>query len=62
MIAMSGPATQLRDRARVQLSPGCDFAQHTGVGTNSFARLNFATTAEVLEKILKRIGTALPAA
>lgn len=53
------PAAQLLERCRVQLSPGADFAQHSDVDTSSFARLNFATTPALLERILARISDAL---
>lgn len=49
------PAAFLLERARVALSPGPEFGE-TGAG---FARLNFATSPEVLEQILDRIGRAL---
>jgi len=42
-------------RAGVRLSPGPDF----GPGGEGFVRLNFATSAQVLEEILTRIATAL---
>ncbi|MGW0163055.1 MalY/PatB family protein [Mycobacterium sp. NPDC003323] len=53
------PAAAIVDRGRVQLSPGRDFAQHTALDTSRFARLNFATSPEVLEAILNRTDTAL---
>jgi len=43
-------------RAGVRLSPGADF----GPGGEGFVRLNVATSAEVLEEILRRMGSALP--
>ncbi len=43
----------------MKLSAGADFGQHTDVDTASFARLNFATTPDVLEEILARTGTTL---
>ncbi|MDF2822667.1 MAG: aminotransferase, class, partial [Mycobacterium sp.] len=49
------PAGELLRSARVQLSPGADFAQHTAIDTSSFARLNFATTPAMLDEILDRI-------
>ncbi|WP_246243648.1 aminotransferase class I/II-fold pyridoxal phosphate-dependent enzyme [Mycolicibacterium murale] len=52
------PAAHLL-RGGVQLSPGADFSQHTDVDTASFARLNFATTPDVLEQILERIDRCL---
>ncbi len=53
------PAARILERGRVQLSPGADFSQYTDVDTANFARLNFATTPDVLEEILARIGAAL---
>ena len=45
------PAKLLLDEARVALSNGPDFGEH-GLG---FARLNFATTAGILDAVLDRI-------
>lgn len=45
------PAHALRKKGRVALSTGQDF----GLAGGSFARLNFATTQEILEEILDRI-------
>lgn len=53
------PAARILERGRVQLSAGADFSQHTDVNTASFARLNFATTPDVLEEILARADIAL---
>lgn len=53
------PATQILERGRVQLSAGAEFSQHTDVDTANFARLNFATTPDVLEEVLHRTGAAL---
>jgi cystathionine beta-lyase len=53
------PAARILERSRVQLSPGTDFSEHTDVNTTSFARLNFATTPDVLEEILARTDIAL---
>ncbi|WP_198730501.1 beta C-S lyase family protein [Mycolicibacterium baixiangningiae] len=53
------PAARILERGRVKLSAGADFGQHTDVDTASFARLNFATTPDVLEEILARTGTTL---
>lgn len=53
------PAAAILDLGRVQLSPGPDFSQHTAIDTRSFARVNFATTPELLEEILARIDTAM---
>ncbi len=43
------------DKARVALSPGGDFSSYT----DNFARLNFATSPEILEEILSRMAGAL---
>lgn len=53
------PAAQILARGRVQLSAGAEFSQYTDVDTAGFARLNFATTPDVLEEILTRTGAAL---
>ena len=53
-----GPALLLRERARVALSAGPDFGE-LGAG---FARLNFATSRELLDEIVDRIAGALRAA
>jgi bifunctional pyridoxal-dependent enzyme with beta-cystathionase and maltose regulon repressor activities len=47
-------AAYLRRAARVELSPGPEFG-----GRPEQARLNFATSTEVLDEILARIGTAV---
>jgi bifunctional pyridoxal-dependent enzyme with beta-cystathionase and maltose regulon repressor activities len=61
--ATPDPAGVLLRDARVQLSPGRDFGHHaTGVPedeTSTHARLNFATTPDVLEKVLGRITSAI---
>lgn len=49
------PATFLLRKARVALSPGPDFGS-SGAG---FARLNFATSADILDEIFDRIERAL---
>jgi len=49
------PQQHLPDRARVALSHGADFGE-AGVG---HVRLNFATSTEILEEILDRLGRAL---
>jgi cystathionine beta-lyase len=49
------PAAELLDRAKVALSSGRDFGIH-GLG---FARLNFATSASILDEILDRVALAL---
>jgi putative C-S lyase len=51
------PAAFLRAKAGIELSPGADF----GPGSAGFARLNFATSATVLNSVLDRIETALTA-
>ncbi len=43
------------DKARVALSPGGDFSSFT----NNFARLNFATSPEILDEILSRMASAV---
>ena len=43
------------DKAKVALSPGGDFSSYT----NNFARLNFATSPEILEEILSRMVRAV---
>ncbi len=43
------------DNARVALSPGGDFSSYT----DKFARLNFATSPEILEEILSRMARAV---
>lgn len=45
----------LHDRARVALADGADFDPDGG----SWARLNFATSYEILSEILSRIGAAI---
>ncbi|HEV2888279.1 MAG TPA: aminotransferase class I/II-fold pyridoxal phosphate-dependent enzyme [Jatrophihabitans sp.] len=52
------PADFFSARAGVQLSPGLDF----GPGTSGHARLNFATTAAVLEEMLTRMAEAVAGA
>ena len=55
----SDPAAHILERGRVQLSPGAEFAHHTSVDTRSFARLNFATTPNLLTEILSRIDDSM---
>lgn len=43
------------EKAKVALSPGGDFSSYT----NGFARLNFATSPEILDEILMRIARAV---
>lgn len=53
------PAGHVLEGARVALSPGPDF----GTQGRGFARLNFGTSAEILEEAMHRVGTlAAPAA
>ena len=49
------PQQHFLDRARVALSHGPDFGE-AGVG---HVRLNFATSTEILDEILGRLGDAL---
>jgi cystathionine beta-lyase len=53
------PAAEIERRGRVRLSAGADFSQHTDIATSAFARLNGATSPEILRVILDRIGTSL---
>jgi len=46
-------------RAGVRLSPGAEFTAHTDLESTSFARLNFGTSPERLERILQRMDAAL---
>ena len=52
------PAADLEARARVKLSQGAEFSQHTSVDTTGFARLNFATSTSNLRDILGRVREA----
>ncbi len=45
--------------AGVRLSAGPEFTAHTGQDASSFARLNFGTSPERLDRILDRIGAVL---
>ncbi|MEM8924889.1 MAG: aminotransferase class I/II-fold pyridoxal phosphate-dependent enzyme [Actinomycetota bacterium] len=45
------PHSVLLERGRVALSPGPDFGRHG----HGFARLNFATSAEILDEIVDRV-------
>lgn len=49
---------RLERLARVKLSEGAEFSQHTTVDTAAFARLNFATSTPNLAEILDRLATA----
>ena len=49
------PAATFRERGRVALSPGPQF----GPGGEGFARLNFATSPELLELIVDRMAAAV---
>jgi cysteine-S-conjugate beta-lyase len=53
------PAPELLTLARVHLSAGDEFTQHTSVPSSSFTRLNFATSPAVLEELLQRMDAAL---
>jgi cysteine-S-conjugate beta-lyase len=53
------PADYFETMARVKLSPGAEFSQFTGVDTESFARLNFATSRSNLLEVLSRLDRAL---
>ncbi|SFJ95979.1 cystathione beta-lyase [Amycolatopsis sacchari] len=46
-------------RAGVRLSPGPEFAQHTAVDAKPFARLNFATSEDLLLRVLAGIDGAV---
>lgn len=50
------PAGEIERRGRVLVNPGHDFTQHTDLDARSFARINFATSADTLASILDRIG------
>lgn len=50
------PAQRLLAEARLALSPGLDF----GPGGAGHARLNFATTAELLAEAVERLASVLP--
>ncbi|MFJ5955243.1 MalY/PatB family protein [Paenarthrobacter sp. NPDC092416] len=58
------PAADLELRARVRLSQGAEFSQHTAIDTTAFVRINFATSKSNLLDILGRIrgATTRPAA
>ncbi|MGP4099836.1 MalY/PatB family protein [Nonomuraea sp. KM90] len=58
-IGGGSPAGHLERLARVKLSEGAEFSQHTEVDTAAFARLNFATSPANLAEILDRVATAL---
>ena len=49
------PAKFFLDRAKVALGAGADFSSHT----EQFVRLNFATSPQILEKILARMARAI---
>jgi cystathionine beta-lyase len=57
-VDQSDPAADLETRAKVKLSQGAEFSQHTNVDTTGFARLNFATSASNLRDILGRVREA----
>jgi cystathionine beta-lyase len=54
-LGLDDPAGFFLERARVQLSPGPDF----GAPGAGHVRLNFATSAEILDEILERMARAL---
>lgn len=56
------PATDLEARAKVKLSQGAEFSQHTSIDTSSYARLNFATSPANLADLLERMRTAISSA
>ena len=49
------PATTFLERGRVALSPGPQF----GTGGDGFARLNFATSPELVAEIVERMARAV---
>ncbi|GAA3539039.1 aminotransferase [Aeromicrobium flavum] len=53
------PAGAILERGRVRLAPGLDFTAHTPVESGTFARLNFGTSPERLERILERMTAAV---
>lgn len=53
------PAARILRDARVFLSDGAEFSQHTAVDTGRFVRLNFATSPANLAQILDRLGSVL---
>jgi cystathionine beta-lyase len=52
----AAPARHLEHLAKVKLSEGAEFSQHTPVDTAAFARLNFATSTSNLREILRRVA------
>lgn len=56
-LGLPGPSAQefFLNEARVGLNPGEDF----GLGGEGRVRLNFATSADILEQILERMGAAI---
>ena len=57
-VDLHDPAADLERRARVRVSQGAEFSQHTGVNTTTFVRINFATSTSNLVDILGRIRGA----
>jgi cystathionine beta-lyase len=53
------PAGHILTEGAVLLSAGEEFAQHTNIDTRTYARLNFATTANTLQRILDGIDQSL---
>lgn len=56
-LELEHPASFFLDKGRVALLPGSDF----GTGGEGFVRLNLATSPEVLEEAVRRMGASLPA-
>lgn len=55
-LEVEDPARLFRERGRVALSPGTAYDPHGGAG---WARLNLATSPEVLEEAVRRMAAAL---
>ncbi|MFI5914864.1 aminotransferase class I/II-fold pyridoxal phosphate-dependent enzyme [Dactylosporangium sp. NPDC051541] len=53
------PARWLERTARVRLSDGAEFSIGTAISTDTFVRLNFATSPAVLAEILERLSAQL---
>jgi cystathionine beta-lyase len=53
------PAEYIKNVAKVVLVDGAEFSQETSVDTESFVRLNFATSKDTVELILDRIQRSL---
>jgi cystathionine beta-lyase len=64
-LAPADPAGDVLRRGHVRLVPGADFRRHTPAGTAGtagFARLNYATSPEILDQVLDRVGGAVRSA